>query len=151
MCCESTHSIQMDNKIIKIEKIIAFFCVVYGALIAVGPHFIWGECSMKNGIAMKCHISGRVEIILGVFSIIVGLILLSNNKSYSVFFKVMILEFIVNMFAILVPSNFIGGCSDKEMHCQLITFPVLYMLSIIHIFLNICLCTYSFIKLKWHL
>lgn len=138
----------MENRTKKIEKVISFLGIIYGILIVIGPQLLWGKCP-NNGVMMKCHYSCKVEIILGTICVAIGCILLSIND-YKTFLRVIILEIIVDILIIIVPGGFIGGCSNSEMHCQLVTFPILYALSIIRIFSNMCVYIYCFFKNKKH-
>lgn len=101
--------------------------IIGGLLLIFGPISIFKVCSTKEMI-MKCHWSVQAEIGIGIIAVAAGIITLFSWV-FEARLAVNILSLVAFIIAILIPSVLIGGCEDKRMACQSLTFPSNYLVS----------------------
>jgi hypothetical protein len=95
--------------------------IISGLLIAAGPQTIFKVCAVKD-MAMKCHWSARALIAAGGIVFIGGILYLPADL-ITVRLNITLLVLAAYISAILIPSVLIGGCENKRMLCQSLTFP----------------------------
>lgn len=109
------------------EKILSVVSVLCGLMLIIGPYSIFRVCDSGEKI-MRCTYSSRIIVCIGILVIINQFIsLVGKRKNYVPYIN----TFLLSIFAILVPSNLIGGCEMKTMRCQVTSFPMVYVVSVI--------------------
>jgi hypothetical protein len=114
----------MKNRILS-----GFFNIIIGVLISFGPSTIFKVCEKSEKI-MKCYWSSRAEIGVGILFIATGLLYL-GFKHWETSFALNIVSFVISIIAILIPAVLIGGCGNVMMVCRSLSFPVIYVLSVL--------------------
>lgn len=112
----------MKNRIIT-----GIFYIISGLLIAAGPQTIFKVCAAKE-MVMKCHWSARALIAAGGITVIGGILYLFADL-IRIRFNISILVLASYIASILIPSVLTGGCENKMMTCQSLTFPLIYVIS----------------------
>ncbi|MBP1581032.1 MAG: DUF4418 family protein [Oscillospiraceae bacterium] len=116
------------------NKITAIGTVIMGALLALGPQFLFQPCPTTEKF-MKCFWSCKALIVVGAVLALIGLLQLLSKEAKSR--KVLsIVGLALAVCAILIPTVIIGGCAKPEMACKMLTFPVTHSLSAIAIVLQ---------------
>lgn len=116
------------------NKITAIGTVIMGALLALGPQFLFQPCPTTEKF-MKCFWSCKALIVVGAVLALIGLLQLLSKEAKSR--KVLsIVGLALAVCAILIPTVIIGGCVKPEMACKMLTFPVTHSLSAIAIVLQ---------------
>lgn len=116
------------------KKICSLGNILMGIILMIGPWFIFGVCSTEEKI-MKCFWSCRALFILGALAVLLGiLVLVGKNKSI---INEIIMSIGITTMVILVPLVIIGGCAKSIMHCNTITFPIVYVVGIVNIILQL--------------
>lgn len=101
--------------------------VIYGVLLAVGPHTIFAVCEQGEKM-MRCGWAAKVETGLGIFVIYLAVInILCKEKNARFWLGFSFIGAI--LLAILIPAVIIGGCGMAEMACRAVAYPVIYILS----------------------
>lgn len=116
----------------KIEKIIGSINIIYGVLMTFIIKGI-GACNSSNAI-MKCKMTCAAEIVPVIIIITIGLIILSKMNDIIDFIKINLLAVLNSLLIIFIPLVIIGGCSNNKMFCRVVTFPMIYSLSMVYIF-----------------
>lgn len=127
----------MKNKVIN-----AIFYIIIGLILAIGPYTLFKVCDTTE-MVMKCFWSVRAETVLGgllVFAGVISLILKGKEALYAVNLN----SLAIGIAAILVPSKLIGGCAKEMMACRSVTFPSIYIISVIVIVFSIVNVVYLF-------
>lgn len=101
--------------------------IISGLLIAAGPQSIFKVCAVKE-MAMKCHWSARALIAVGGIIFFGGILYLLANIIV-VRLNITLLVLAAYISSLLIPSVLIGGCGNKKMICQSLTFPLIYVIS----------------------
>ena len=114
----------MKNRIL-----ISVLFFIIGALIAIGPFTLFKVCDASEMI-MKCHWSARAEIGIGIIIAAAG-VFYFFLKDWQARLVISGLSLVVSIVAILIPAVLIGGCGNKMMACRSLSFPSLYLISIL--------------------
>ena len=93
----------------------------------VGPYSIFRVCDSSEKI-MRCTYSSRIIVCIGILVIINQCISLFEKRKNGIPY---INTFLLSIFAIIVPAYMIGGCEMKTMRCQVVSFPMVYVVSVI--------------------
>lgn len=102
-----------------------------GLLYIIGPHRIFKVCASKE-MVMTCHWSVQAEAGIGILLLLSGILYLTaGSKEVRLFLSIQTIG--SYLIGILIPAWLIGGCKSKEMACQSLTFPSLYLISILGI------------------
>lgn len=116
------------------NKITAIGTVIMGALLALGPQFLFRPCPTTEKF-MKCFWSCKALIVVGAVLALIGLLQLLSKEAKSR--KVLsIVGLALAVSAILIPTVIIGGCVKADMACKMLTFPITHTLSAIAIVLQ---------------
>ncbi|SHO45965.1 DUF4418 family protein [Anaerocolumna xylanovorans] len=118
------------------NRIITFLIyILSGVLYLIGPHTIFKVCSAKE-MVMTCHWSVQAETGLGILLLLTGVFyLFAKGKEAKIFLSLQTIgSYVVG---ILIPAFLIGGCKSKDMACQSLTYPSLYLISILGILYSI--------------
>ena len=116
------------------KKICSLGNILMGIILMIGPWFIFGVCSTEEKV-MKCFWSCKALFVLGILALLIGiLVIIAKNKSI---INEIIMSMGISIMAILVPSVIIGGCAKSTMHCNTITFPVVYVIAVVNIVLQL--------------
>ena len=116
------------------KKICSLGNILMGIILMIGPWFIFGVCSTEEKV-MKCFWSCKALFVLGILALLIGiLVIITKNKSI---INQIIMSMGISIMAILVPSVIIGGCAKSTMHCNTITFPVVYVIAVVNIVLQL--------------
>ena len=116
------------------NKITAIGTMIMGALLALGPQFLFRPCPTTEKF-MKCFWSCKALIVVGAVLALIGLLQLLSKEAKSR--KVLsIVGLALAVCAILIPTVIIGGCVKPEMACKMLTFPITHTLSAIAIVLQ---------------
>ncbi|MBR4493617.1 MAG: DUF4418 family protein [Clostridiales bacterium] len=104
-------------------RITGIAIAVLGLLVALIPSVIFKVCPAME-MVMKCHWTGRVEVALGIASLILGaLVAVSREKAFSA--AASVASAINGVLVILVPTVVIGVCGSPDMNCNAATRPAL--------------------------
>jgi hypothetical protein len=118
-------------------KIIGVLLIVLSLVVALVPMFT--DCQsqgkaivLENGktIAMKCHWSGRAELVVAIPLLVLGILFLVNNNML-VIRNLSILGIVLGIFIILIPTTLIGVCINAEMLCNSVMRPILILCGIL--------------------
>lgn len=116
------------------KKICSLGNILMGIILMIGPWFIFGVCSTEEKV-MKCFWSCKALFVLGILALLIGiLVIIAKNKSI---INEIIMSVGISIMAILVPLVIIGGCMKSTMHCNAITFPVVYVIAGVNIVLQL--------------
>ena len=128
------------------NKFLGIYYILIGILLSVGPRTIFATCDTSEKV-MKCFWSGRAEIGVAILLILIGLLflILKLRENY---FVLSIIGFALAVVAILIPSYLIGGCTNNMMRCRSITFPTIYLISIVTIVVSLISSIFYFRKNK---
>jgi uncharacterized membrane protein len=110
--------------------------IALGVLVALIPKVIFPVCTnmieLTNGktLFMKCHWTGRVEILVGILIVFDGILLIVFKKHETrIALSIMLLIFGLTTF--LIPTVVIGMCETVTMKCRVGTEPALIVMSVI--------------------
>ncbi|MDR1536023.1 MAG: DUF4418 family protein [Planctomycetota bacterium] len=107
--------------------------IVAGLLIALGPQFLFKLCGpMADGQWMKCHWTGRAEIGVGFFIVVLGLGLLLFAPE-KIRLGLSLPLFFAGFLALSIPHALIGGCEMERMPCRAVAFPSLTVIGVLTI------------------
>ena len=118
-------------------KIIGVVLIVLALVTAIVPLFT--DCQsqgksivLESGktIAMKCHWSGRAELVVAVPLFAIGVMGMVNRNSL-VIRNLSILGVILGVFIVLIPTNLIGVCLSADMLCNSVMRPILILSGIL--------------------
>lgn len=113
----------------------AFFHIVMGLGIAIGPYTVFQVCDTSEKI-MKCWWSVRAVTALGILLIVAGIFSLLF-KEKAALAAISLYNIATSVMVILIPSVLIGGCMKETMPCRSLTFPAIYVMAGIVILFNI--------------
>lgn len=113
----------------------AFFDIIVGLLLAIGPYTVFKVCDTSEKI-MKCWWSVRSETVLGGLLIFAGILVLILKKTEYIFLT-NLYNIAIAVAAILIPNVIIGGCGKATMACRSLTFPAIYVLAAVTILFSI--------------
>jgi hypothetical protein len=116
----------MKNKLL-----VSITLLIVGVFIAVGPQTIFKVCDGSK-MQMKCYWSSRAEIGIGLILVVLGVLYLLLEQ-WQAKIAICILGITTGIIAILIPTILIGGCADKMMVCQSLSFPAIYLISVVTI------------------
>lgn len=98
-----------------------------GLLFVIGPLYIFKACSTKE-MVMNCHWSVQAEAGVGILLFFSGgLYLLADSFITRLF--LLLQTTVIYIISILIPTILIGGCKNKDMACQSLTFPAIYLIA----------------------
>lgn len=116
------------------NKITSVGTIIVGALLAVGPQFLFKACPTTEKV-MKCFYSCKALIAVGIIVAVIGVLQLMAKESAERR-SLAIAAAVGCVMAILIPTTLIGACMKPEMACRVLTFPVTHTLSVIGIVLQ---------------
>lgn len=114
-------------------RIMKCFTTLSGILLGIGPLMLFKVCDSSEKI-MKCTYTSRIELLFGIMLVFSSLLELLSKKTT---WKYPVMNLVLWINSVLVPAIVIGGCAKKEMRCQMITFPCIYLIAAINIIINI--------------
>ncbi len=118
------------------QILLSSLLIILGILVIFGPIYLFPVCQYKGmmievkkgGFApMKCTYTARAEIILGILTIVIALMLMIARESESRRL-LNILFLILGVLVILVPTWIIGICMSPTMPCRYGTLPFLELM-----------------------
>jgi hypothetical protein len=104
--------------------------IIFGLLVAIGPHTIFPVCGARDGEFMKCHWMAQAELGIGLGITIMG-VLLIIFKSRQIRIGISIALLMNAILVILLPKKLIGVCSGVHMNCHALTLPALNLLGVL--------------------
>ena len=119
----------MKNRIIT-----AIILGISGLLFITGPRFIFKVCSSEE-MVMNCHWTVQAEKGIGILLIVSGVLYL-YAAAFNTRLFLLLQSAAIYIIGIIIPAVLIGGCKNKDMACQSLTFPALYLtaaLSLIYV------------------
>ncbi len=116
----------MKNKLL-----ISITLMITGVFLAIGPQTIIKVCDWSDR-KMKCYWSSRAEIGIGLIMIALGVLYLLLEQ-WQAKIAISILGITTGIIAILIPTILVGGCADERMMCQSLSFPAIYLISVVAI------------------
>jgi hypothetical protein len=124
-------------------KIIGVLLIVLSLVVALVPMFTdcqsqGREIVLENGktVAMKCHWSGRAELVVAIPLLVLGIMDIVN-RNLLVLRNLSILGIVLGIFIILIPTNLIGVCISPDMICNSTMRPILILAGILVIVANV--------------
>lgn len=123
--------IKMKNK-----KAAGLIAIGLGVLVTLIPEVIFPVCTdmieLMNGKAlyMKCHWTAMAELLVGGLIIFDGILLVAFKK-YETRLALSILQFLLGVSVLLIPTLLIGMCETAAMACRVGTEPGLIVVSAI--------------------
>lgn len=109
--------------------------IVYALALTVGPKFLYAGCP-ADGMVMNCHKSLEVIFWIGIIVGIIGLaIILIKNRE--VLLGAHIAGIVASIVVVLIPTLIIGICQMETMPCRLVTFPVIYLITLVFFISNL--------------
>ena len=124
-------------------KITGALLVVLALITAVVPFFT--DCqsqgralTLANGkeIAMKCHWTGRAELVLAIPLLAMGVFLIFSKRTESLR-NLSLISIVMGVLIILVPTVLIGVCGSAMMICNAVMKPTLILLGSLVIALGV--------------
>lgn len=113
----------MKNKVLS-----GIVYLVFGVLLAFGPYSIFPVCK-SSMMAMRCQDTAKAELVLGILTIAVGvLMLLINHRKFRIGLNIAAIP--IGILAFLFPNSITGVCSKVHMTCRALTLPVLSLTGI---------------------
>jgi hypothetical protein len=118
-------------------KIIAVIIVILALVVVIVPQFT--NCSaegktltLQNGktVAMKCAWSARAELALGIPLLALG-VLMAVSRRKETLRSLSILDVILGVLIILIPTSMIGVCASAAMDCNSILKPTMIVCGIL--------------------
>jgi hypothetical protein len=118
-------------------KIIAIIIVILALVVVIVPQFT--NCSaegktltLQNGktVAMKCTWSARAELALGIPLLALGVLMAVSRRKETIR-SLSILEIILGVLVILIPTSMIGVCASAAMDCNSILKPTMIVCGIL--------------------
>lgn len=112
--------------------ITAVIFITVGLLYIFGPHTLFKVCQSDDMI-MTCHWSVQAELGVGILFLLTGLLyLFARNVTGRLLLSLQSIG--IYIVGILIPAVLIGGCENKDMACQSLTFPSIYFISVLGLF-----------------
>jgi hypothetical protein len=118
-------------------KIIAIIIVILALVVIIVPQFT--NCSaegktltLQNGktVAMKCAWSARAELALGIPLLALGVLMAVSRRKETIR-SLSILDVILGVLVILIPTSMIGVCASAAMDCNSILKPTMIVCGIL--------------------
>ncbi|MDR1650244.1 MAG: DUF4418 family protein [Synergistaceae bacterium] len=105
--------------------------IAAGLLIAGGPQFLFKLCGpADDGTWMRCRWTGQAEIGAGALIAALGIAhLLYSSPGVRMGFSAALS--LSGILAFTIPRFLIGGCGNEMMPCRMITFPAIYVISVL--------------------
>ena len=100
---------------------------ISGLLFIIGPHSIFKVCASEE-MVMNCYWSVQAEVGIGILLIVSGGLYLFAARLHTRLF-LLLQTAAIYVIGILIPAVLIGGCKSKDMACQNLTFPALYLIA----------------------
>jgi hypothetical protein len=109
----------------------AFF-VALGALIALGPQFLFRICEQTHGHegVTKCWWSAQAEIGVGAVIALLGFLCILIRETHASIGLSLAIA-LNGILAFLIPNVLTGMCEHPHMNCRLTTLPALNILSVV--------------------
>ena len=127
------------------KRIIAIIAIVLGLLAAIGPRTIFPVCN--GAMKMRCYNTAQAELVVGLLAVVLGTgLAFLTNKKLSVILSV--IEGILGLFIVLIPTVIIGVCGSPMMHCVSVTNPALIVTGILEIVTGVALTFFSVTEKK---
>lgn len=105
--------------------------ILLSLLLAVGTATIFQTCGpMEDGKYMTCHWAGLVVVAIGVVLTVQGIVRLFTFE-LNARRGISIASLTTAVLAIAVPDKLVGICGMNSMQCQLVTKPVVTVISIL--------------------
>lgn len=115
-------------------KVIGILLVILAVIVGILPLFTDCESqgralTLANGkeVAMKCHWSGRAELVLAIPLLAIGVFAIFSKSAESLR-NLSLISVLMGVLIILVPTTLIGVCGSAEMICNSIMKPTLILL-----------------------
>lgn len=112
-------------------KTVGGLLVVLALVVGIVPMFTSCESQGKaialpNGktIPMKCHWTGRAELVAAVPLLATG-VMLATSRRRETARSLSVLGILLGALVILLPTNLIGVCTNPDMLCNMVMRPVL--------------------------
>ncbi len=120
------------------KKLCGIGMIAEGLMLIFGPYYIWGTCGYNSEKVMVCRLSCNIEIMLGILIILFGTLFMRNKKQVLCGCGYISM----NLLGVLVPSVLVGSCKMASMKCNVVTFPIVYIVCILSIIYGICIIYY---------
>jgi hypothetical protein len=126
-----------------VNKVLGIILIILALAIAIVP--IYTDCqsqgksiTLANGktVPMKCHWSGKAEIVTGVPLVLVGLLMCFARRKQGLFI-LSILGILLGVFVIFIPTSLIGVCTSG-MPCETFMKPFLILAGALVIIVSLC-------------
>ena len=104
--------------------------VLLGALISLGPKYLFKVCTPMNDQFMRCYWTGRAELGIGLLIAILGILIFLIPSARTRLGINLSLVF-TGLLASSVPTVLIGVCEMPKMNCHAVAAPSLLVLGIL--------------------
>lgn len=108
--------------------------IIYALSLTIGTEFLYPGCP-TDGMVMNCHKSLAVIFWIGVIIGMIGLALILI-KNREILLGGHIAGFIASVVVFLIPTVIIGICQMETMNCKVVTFPIIYLLTLLFFIIN---------------
>ncbi|MFP3154313.1 DUF4418 family protein [Lachnospiraceae bacterium ZAX-1] len=115
----------MKNRIL-----VGAIAIVAGALIAIGPQFLFKICEQTHHAITTCYWTAQAEIGVGGVIALLGIAYLLFGDSHARVGLNLAIG-LNSVLAFLIPNVLIGVCEMPTMDCRIATLPALNVISIL--------------------
>ncbi|MDR0671525.1 MAG: DUF4418 family protein [Oscillospiraceae bacterium] len=102
--------------------------VALGALIALGPQFVFAICDQTEHGVTTCFWTARAELGVGGAAAALGLLVILLGRTPGVCAGLSAAFAVNGVLALLLPDVLIGVCEHPHMACRLATLPALNLI-----------------------
>lgn len=108
--------------------------IIYALALTLGPKFLYPGCP-TDGMVMNCHKSLAVIFWIGIIVGIIGLaVILIKNRE--ILLGAHVAGIVASVVVVLIPTVIIGTCQMETMPCNVVTFPIIYLITLVFVIMN---------------
>ncbi|QNU68591.1 DUF4418 family protein [Ruminiclostridium herbifermentans] len=119
----------------KNRLITSLIYLITALLLIVGPNTIFKVCEVMEK-PMKCYYSTKAVVGIAIILIAIAILyFFTRTIRESLLLTIAVIP--IGIITLLIPSILIGGCSMKTMACQAVSFPAIYVISVLLIIISV--------------
>jgi hypothetical protein len=133
----------MENKGERImKKILPIINIILGALLIVGPQTFLHVCKGgMMGMTPPCKDIPTWSLVVGIILVLVSLVKLvlifTGKESKIAFLTTGLVEAVIGVVTIGIPTFIVGVCKSQHMHCHMVTKPALIIIGVVTILIAV--------------
>lgn len=115
------------------KKILPIVNIIIGALLIIGPQTFLHVCKgSMMGMTPPCKDIPTWSLVAGIILIIVSLaklvLIFTGKESKVAYIATGLVEAVIGVVAIGIPTFIVGTCKSQHMHCHMVTKPALIII-----------------------